>query len=63
MARMTTAQIRTSLAGKASDAAIQRGDSAVRPEQRRGIVSAERLAAARSLTGYPEHPPQAQLQA
>jgi len=58
---MTTAQIRTSLAGKASDAAISAVISAV-DRNKDGIVSAEEIAAARTLTGLSSNTA-AQLQA
>lgn len=47
---MTTAQIRASLAGKASDAAISAVISAV-DRNKDGVVSAEEIAAARMLSG------------
>jgi len=47
---MTTEQIRTSLAGKASDAAISAVISAV-DRNKDGVVSAEEIAAARMLSG------------
>jgi len=58
---MTTAQIRTSLAGKASDAAINAVISAV-DRNKDGIVSAEEIAAARTLSGLSSNTA-AQLQA
>jgi TP901 family phage tail tape measure protein len=58
---MTTAQIRTSLAGKASDAAISAVISAV-DRNKDGIVSAEEIAAARTLSGLSSNTA-AQLQA
>ena len=58
---MTTAQIRTSLAGKASDAAINSVISAV-DRNRDGVVTAEEIAAARTLSGLSSNTA-AQLQA